>query len=432
VAETIFFSWQVDTPPLTGRNFLERALERAIGRINDGLEVDEPEREELVVDRDTKGVAGQPPIVETIFKKIDATAVFVPDLTFVGTRVDGRPTPNPNVLIEYGWALKSLGHGRIVPVMNIAHGAPTAESMPFDMRHLRNPIEYDVREDSSEAHRKNERERLAKALEDALRAVFESEGYRARERRSALPAFEPVATADKPSRFRHPGVAIGIRDHPFTQNQIQEIYLTDSPGIWLRVMPTIALSRRWSALEIKAAATTDGVFLTPIFHQSPGLSYLRADDGFGTFAGQDDNSTSEIAFGFESGEVWSVNSKLISRIRAAVSSSGDQPGIASVESQFKLALTSYISFLGRLGLKPPYKWIAGMEGLKGFGLYHAPRPGHQFIMPGPRGSCVAEAVSEEGTFSEGQTVADALKPFFLKLFAKCGIERPAHLDQIES
>jgi Molybdopterin-binding domain of aldehyde dehydrogenase len=50
--------------------------------------------------------------VETIFRKIDKAAAFVPDLTLVSERRDGRPTPNPNVLIEYGWALKSLGHGR--------------------------------------------------------------------------------------------------------------------------------------------------------------------------------------------------------------------------------------------------------------------------------------------------------------------------------
>jgi hypothetical protein len=39
----------------------------------------------------------------------------------VGKHLDGEPIPNPNVLIEYGWALKSLGYKRIVAVMNEAH-----------------------------------------------------------------------------------------------------------------------------------------------------------------------------------------------------------------------------------------------------------------------------------------------------------------------
>jgi hypothetical protein len=92
-----------------------------------------------VVDRDTQGVPGVPPIVDTIFHKIDSATIFVPDLTFVGKRIDRRPTPNPNVLVEYGWALKSLRYTRIIPVMNVAFGEPTPETMPFDMRHLRHP-----------------------------------------------------------------------------------------------------------------------------------------------------------------------------------------------------------------------------------------------------------------------------------------------------
>src|ERR1700733_4240157 len=110
---TVFFSWQADTPTIEGRNLIERALARAVLRIGQDTTVEEAVRE-LVIDRDTMGVAGSPPIVETIFRKIDGAAVFLPDLTFIGKRLDNRPTPNPNVLIEYGWALKSLGHGRIV------------------------------------------------------------------------------------------------------------------------------------------------------------------------------------------------------------------------------------------------------------------------------------------------------------------------------
>ena len=150
---TIFFSWQSDTPPKSGRNLVERALDRAVRAIGRDTEVEEAVREGLEVDRDTKGVSGSPPIVETIFKKIDAAAVFVADLTFAGRRPDGAPIPNPNVLIEYGWALKSLGHARIVAIMNTASGNPTDEEMPFDMRHLRHPIQYDCPESADEDKR---------------------------------------------------------------------------------------------------------------------------------------------------------------------------------------------------------------------------------------------------------------------------------------
>jgi hypothetical protein len=116
--------------------------------------------------------------VETIFRKIDSAAVFVPDLTFVGTRRDQRPTPNPNVLIEYGWALKTLGHGRVVGVMNTAYGEPSGDNMPFDLRHQRNPITYSCPKDASDAVRTAARDSLAKDLENALRTVFSSKEYR--------------------------------------------------------------------------------------------------------------------------------------------------------------------------------------------------------------------------------------------------------------
>jgi len=117
MARTVFFSWQADRSTREGRNLIERALESAVSRIAKDAEVEEAVREGLALDKDTKGVPGSPPIFSTILDKIDRATVFVPDLTFVGTSADGRPTPNPNVLIEYGWALKSLRDQRIVAVM---------------------------------------------------------------------------------------------------------------------------------------------------------------------------------------------------------------------------------------------------------------------------------------------------------------------------
>ncbi|MBR7782118.1 hypothetical protein [Undibacterium luofuense] len=176
---SIFFSWQSDRNSLTGRNLIERALERAISKISKDINLFEPDRDggALILDRDTRNVAGSPPIVETIFRKIDSAAVFVPDLTFVGTRSDQRPTPNPNVLIEYGWALKVLGHGRVVGVMNTAYGEPSGENMPFDLRHQRNPITYFCPEGASDAVKVAARDSLAKDFENALRAVFSSKEY---------------------------------------------------------------------------------------------------------------------------------------------------------------------------------------------------------------------------------------------------------------
>jgi hypothetical protein len=171
---TVFFSWQSDRSTKEGRNLIERALGTAVSRIAKGTSVDEAARDGLEVDKDTKGVPGSPPIFSTILDKIDRAAVFVPDLTFVGTRLDGSPTSNPNVLIEYGWALKSLGYSRIISVMNETHGAPTRQSLPFDLVNFRFPITYNVPDDANDTIRHAERDHLATKFEAALKAVFES------------------------------------------------------------------------------------------------------------------------------------------------------------------------------------------------------------------------------------------------------------------
>jgi hypothetical protein len=148
MAATVFFSWQSDTPNNIGRNFVRAALEDACAAILGDTSVDEAHRE-LEVDSDTQGVAGHPPIVETILRKIDAAKIFVADMTFVAKQEDGGVSPNPNVLIEYGWALRALGHPRIICVMNLAFGKPSPESLPFGLRHVRWPYCYELDADAT-------------------------------------------------------------------------------------------------------------------------------------------------------------------------------------------------------------------------------------------------------------------------------------------
>jgi hypothetical protein len=137
----IFYSWQSDTPNNVGRSLIRGSLESALKRIgNDESEI------EPVLDRDTSGTAGSPDITDTILAKIALADVFVADVTIVnrnkarsflgiplGDRARGiRPTPNPNVLLELGFAITHLGWDRIILVQNVAYGGP--EELPFDLR----------------------------------------------------------------------------------------------------------------------------------------------------------------------------------------------------------------------------------------------------------------------------------------------------------
>ncbi len=124
----VFYSWQSDLPNATNRGLIGEALGAALTELASvGTTAVEP-----APDRDTQGVAGAPDIAATIFEKIDAAAVFVADVSLVTPLGSERPAPNPNVLIELGYAMRALGPCRIVLVCNEHFGR--VEQLPFDLR----------------------------------------------------------------------------------------------------------------------------------------------------------------------------------------------------------------------------------------------------------------------------------------------------------
>src|SRR5580700_5722590 len=160
-----FYSWQFDLPNSTNRGFIQAALEKAAKAIaNDSSNDDVP-----IIDRDTKDVPGAPHIARTILEKVAAADVFVADVSITQGTGGHRPTPNPNVLIELGYAMCSLGDSRIVLLMNDAYGVP--EDLPFDLSHHR-VTRYHMPEGATD--RGAERLSLQGKLEGAIRPALAS------------------------------------------------------------------------------------------------------------------------------------------------------------------------------------------------------------------------------------------------------------------
>lgn len=99
----IFWSWQNDYSPKTCRHFIRECLLEAIRQVAADHELENADRPEI--DHDTKGERGMVDIAATILNKIAVAAVFVADLTPVTQSPEGTQLPNPNVLIELGWAM---------------------------------------------------------------------------------------------------------------------------------------------------------------------------------------------------------------------------------------------------------------------------------------------------------------------------------------
>lgn len=161
----VFYSWQSDLPNNTNRSFIEAALEAAAKDIT----TDESVSIEPVIDRDTLGAAGAPNISTTILAKIIESNLFVADISFIG-KVGKRSMPNPNVLIELGYALHAKGSEALILVLNTDYGK--VEDLPFDLK-MRRILTYTTKGDKPKA-----RAALAKDLRAALLAGFSnSETY---------------------------------------------------------------------------------------------------------------------------------------------------------------------------------------------------------------------------------------------------------------
>ena len=128
---TIFFSWQSDLNLKSNKNFIEGCIKTAIGEFNkeNKLLVD------FTLDKDTSGEPGNPEIINTILNKIDNSRMFICDLSIINSDYHGRKTPNPNVIFELGYAIKSLGWEKIVCIVNQEFGL--VEDLPFDIKHRR-------------------------------------------------------------------------------------------------------------------------------------------------------------------------------------------------------------------------------------------------------------------------------------------------------
>lgn len=138
---TVFYAWQTDLPEATNKAFIRDTLTAAIKAARkDGVALEKRPEE------DARGRSGAADVPAAIFDMIERCSVFVGDVSIIngprsffalpreasGQRT-WRPTPNPNVLVELGYAVRCLRWENVIPVLNLAFG--DVEQLPFDFRH---------------------------------------------------------------------------------------------------------------------------------------------------------------------------------------------------------------------------------------------------------------------------------------------------------
>lgn len=128
----VFYSWQSEDAK--SRKALELALENSKESLKQkGID--------LEIDHSTLGESGTPSIDQTILRKIDECDIFLADITPVckynqtlgnGVQVT-KEVPNPNVLLEMGYAMSALGVGYVIATAHQGKWIP--RDLPFDINH---------------------------------------------------------------------------------------------------------------------------------------------------------------------------------------------------------------------------------------------------------------------------------------------------------
>lgn len=178
----IFYSWQLTTDAKYNKNFISDCIKTAVKKIR---QIPEFKNIDFNVKDAVRGESGQVPIADTIIQKIIPHCdIFIADLTankvnkFASWVFKNKPTPNANVMTEYGVALNSFSKQRIISVLNTSYnGSPTeknnSEIIPFDLRHDRFPTEYSF--SNKNLSQKSEiKKKLVEGLINALKPTIQN------------------------------------------------------------------------------------------------------------------------------------------------------------------------------------------------------------------------------------------------------------------
>lgn len=93
---------------------IEGCIKQAIGLVCEK----QKDISEIILESDSRNEIGTPDLSATIFNKIDCCDIFVADISLINPKTNERITPNPNVMIELGYAAKALGWSNILCVYN--------------------------------------------------------------------------------------------------------------------------------------------------------------------------------------------------------------------------------------------------------------------------------------------------------------------------
>lgn len=132
----VFYCWQSDLPYSHNKEYIRELL--------DNIEKSpEADQHNIAIVEATSHMIGSPNITHELLEKIQNSDIFVCDASIINSQQEDqkiKKVPNPNVMVELGFAISSLGWDRIIMMFNEKYGSLT--QLPFDLQKHRTTL-YD-------------------------------------------------------------------------------------------------------------------------------------------------------------------------------------------------------------------------------------------------------------------------------------------------
>lgn len=356
---TVFWSWQNDYSPNTCRYLVQKALQKAIEQLGNELEFLAVERGSKVeLDHDTKNEPGMRDIVEAIIEKIRKCAIFVADLTPIGkSQTTGKALPNPNVLIELGWALHRPGANRIIGILNLAAGF-SPDHLPFDLRGRR-ILTYSLAENAKKGDREIAVSTLAGQLREAIRSNLESHLAE----HTAQKVIEGVPAKDDDPSIWSTAKEILSHQHALTGAEHEVVNFPACPRSYMRIIPAEWPDEPPMVAQIRDLP--DKLRVEGPTDNSGYGNYGATDEGYVRYWLTGDKTTENAIMYFSvTGEFWMVHGTAVEAL--------EQQKIVvfnKVVRQWSTTLRQSVVALSHLGASSTLKVEAGLYGVKDTKLY---------------------------------------------------------------
>jgi hypothetical protein len=165
MTQTVFYSWQSDTITKENRNLIQDAIDLSIKKLKKEVTLDIS----LDRDQDTNGIPGSPQISDIVMAKIAKARIYIADITPINANAShSKLIPNPNVLLELGFAVALLGWDNIILTANTKYG--DIHDLPFDLNSRRiTKYHYDSQNGLKPAEARN---KLSDSIFEAMKCIL--------------------------------------------------------------------------------------------------------------------------------------------------------------------------------------------------------------------------------------------------------------------